>query len=142
MKLSKPFTESPEYDLAKGVGVKGLFNVAPVEIVGNGSVAGVKFIRTETTNGRVAEIAGSEFVEPCDMVIKATGQAKQTEFLGLIPGLKLDGKGRIVADAHTGQTSNPQYFASGDAWNGGAEVVNAAAEGKLTARGIHAYVSR
>ena len=131
-----------EYDLAKGVGVKGLFCVAPVEIVGNGSVAGVKFIRTETTKGRVAEIAGSEFVEPCDMVIKATGQAKQTEFLGLIPGLKLDGKGRIVADAHTGQTTNPQYFVSGDAWNGGAEVVNAAAEGKLTARGIHAYLSR
>ena len=37
-----------EYDLAKGVGVKGLFNVAPVEIVGNGQVAGVKFIRTAT----------------------------------------------------------------------------------------------
>ena len=131
-----------EYDLAKGVGVKGLFNVAPLEIMGNGHVAGVKFIRTETKDGRVQEIAGSEFVEDCDMVIKATGQAKQTEFLGLIPGLKLDGKGRIIADAHNGQTSNPKYFASGDAWNGGAEVVNAAAEAKLTARGIHAYLSK
>jgi glutamate synthase (NADPH/NADH) small chain len=131
-----------EYDLAKGVGVKGLFNVAPVEIVGNGYVAGVRFVRTETTDGKVQEIAGSEFIEPCDMVIKATGQAKQTEFLKLIPGLKLDSKGRIVADAHTGQTSNPKYFASGDAWNGGAEVVNAAAEAKLTARGIHAYLSK
>ena len=131
-----------EYDLAKGVGVKGLFNVAPLEIVGNGYVAGVKFIRTQTTDGKVSEIAGSEFVEPCDMVIKATGQAKQTEFLSLIPGLKLDGKGRIVANAHSGQTTNPQYFASGDAWNGGAEVVNAAAEAKLTARGIHAYLSK
>jgi glutamate synthase (NADPH/NADH) small chain len=105
-------------------------------------VAGVKFIRTETKDGKVQEIAGSEFVEPCDMVIKATGQAKQTEFLSLIPGLKVDGKGRIIADAHTGQTSNPKYFASGDAWNGGAEVVNAAAEAKLTARGIHAYLSK
>ncbi|WP_426060090.1 FAD-dependent oxidoreductase [Hymenobacter sp. B1770] len=131
-----------EYDLAKGVGVKGLFNVAPVEIVGNGYVAGVRFVRTETTDGKVQEIPGSDFVEPCDMVIKATGQAKQTEFLKLIPGLKLDSKGRIVADAHTGQTSNPKYFASGDAWNGGAEVVNAAAEAKLTARGIHAYLSK
>ncbi|ALW85829.1 hypothetical protein AUC43_12435 [Hymenobacter sedentarius] len=131
-----------EYDLAKGVGVKGLFNVAPVEIVGNGYVAGVKFIRTETKEGKVSEIAGSEFVELCDMVIKATGQAKQTDFLSLIPGLKVDSKGRIVADAHTGQTTNPQYFASGDAWNGGAEVVNAAAEAKLTARGIHAYLSK
>ncbi|WP_046242861.1 FAD-dependent oxidoreductase [Hymenobacter terrenus] len=131
-----------EYDLAKGVGVKGLFNVAPVEIVGNGYVSGVKFIRTETKDGKVSEIAGSEFVEPCDMVIKATGQAKQTNFLSLIPGLKLDGKGRIIANAHTGQTTNPKYFASGDAWNGGAEVVNAAAEAKLTARGIHAYLSK
>ncbi|MBF9220940.1 FAD-dependent oxidoreductase [Hymenobacter ruricola] len=131
-----------EYDLAKGVGVQGLFNVAPVEIMGNGYVSGVKFIRTETKDGKVSEVAGSEFVEPCDMVIKATGQAKQTNFLSLIPGLKTDSKGRIVADAHTGQTTNPKYFASGDAWNGGAEVVNAAAEAKLTARGIHAYLSK
>jgi glutamate synthase (NADPH/NADH) small chain len=130
-----------EYDLAKEVGVKGLFNVAPVEIVGNGHVQGVKFIRTETADGKVREIAGSEFIEPCDMVIKATGQAKQTEFLGLIPGLKLDSKGRIVADL-CGQTTNPKYFASGDAWNGGAEVVNAAAEAKATARGMHAYLTR
>ena len=131
-----------EYALAKGVGVKGLFNVAPVEIVGNGYVQGVRFVRTATTDGQVREIVGSEFVEPCDMVIKATGQAKQTEFLSLISNLKLDAKGRIVANAHTGQTSNPKYFASGDAWNGGAEVVNAAAEAKLTARGIHAYLSK
>ena len=62
--------------------------------------------------------------------------------MGLIPGLKLDGKGRIIADAHTGQTSNPKYFASGDAWNGGAEVVNATAEAKMTARGIHVYLSQ
>ncbi len=75
------------------------------------------------------------------MVIKATGQAKQTHFLSLIPGLQLDSKGRIVADPHTCQTANPQYFASGDALNGGAEVVNAAAEAKVAARGIHTYLS-
>ena len=131
-----------EYDLAKGVGVQAVFNVAPVEIVGHGAVAGVRFIRTATTGGRVHEIAGSEFVETCDMVIKATGQAKQAGFLALIPGLRVDATGRIVADAQTGQTTNPQYFASGDAWNGGAEVVNAAAEAKQTARGIHAWLSK
>lgn len=131
-----------EYDLAKGVSVQGLFNVLPVEIVGDGYVAGVRFVRTATVAGRVQELPGSEFVQACDMVLMATGQAKQTGFLGLIPGLELDGKGRIVANAHTGQTTNPQYFASGDAWNGGAEVVNAAAEAKLTARGIHTYLSK
>jgi dihydropyrimidine dehydrogenase (NAD+) subunit PreT len=128
-----------EYDLAKGVGVKGLFNVAPIEIMGNGHVEGVKFIRTETHDGKVREVAGSEFIEPCDMVIKATGQAKQIEFLSLIDGLKLDSKGRIMANV-SGQTSNPKYFASGDALNGGAEVVNAAAEAKATARAIHRFL--
>jgi glutamate synthase (NADPH/NADH) small chain len=131
-----------EYDLAKGVGVKGLFNVAPIEIVGNGKVEGVKFIRTATLDGQVQIVPGSEFIEPCDMVIKATGQAKQTHFLNLIPGLQLDSKGRIIADARTGQTTSPKYFASGDALNGGAEVVNAAAEAKVAARGIHQYLSQ
>ncbi|QDA61728.1 FAD-dependent oxidoreductase [Hymenobacter jejuensis] len=130
-----------EYDLAKSVGVKGLFNVAPVEIVGNGKVEGVKFIRTATVDGQVQIVPGSEFVEPCDMVIKATGQAKQTHFLSYIPGLQVDSKGRVVADAYTGQTTNPKYFASGDARNGGAEVVNAAAEAKVAARGIHTYLT-
>ena len=130
-----------EYELAKSVGIRALFNVAPVAIVGDGFVQGVRFIRTAIVGGQLVEISGSEFVEPCNMVIRATGQTKQMDFLRLIPNLQLDAKGRIVANAHTGQTSNPQYFASGDAWNGGAEVVNAAAEAKLTARGIHAYLS-
>lgn len=129
-----------EYDLAKSVGVRGLFNVAPLEITGDHYVAGVRFVRTAVVEGRVQEVPGTEFTQPCDMVIKATGQAKQTHFLQHIPGLELDGRGRIVADA-TGQTTNPQYFTSGDAHNGGAEVVNAAAEAKVTARGIHAFLS-
>ena len=40
------------------------------------------------------------------------------------------------------QTSNPKYFAGGDAVNGGAEVVNAVAEGKNGGKGIHAFLSR
>ncbi len=130
-----------EYDLAKGVGVKGLFNVAPVEILGNGHVEGVRFVRTAIQDGQVKTVPGSEFVEPCDMVIKATGQTKQRAFLHLIPGLQLDGSGRIIADPITGQTTNPKYFAAGDALNGGAEVVNAAAEAKVTARGMHRFLS-
>lgn len=130
-----------EYDLAKEVGVKGVFNVAPLEILGDDYVTGVHFICTTVQDGRVREVPGSEFVQPCDMVIKATGQAKQTGFLHHIPGLALDKLGRIVAD-ETGQTTNPQYFTSGDARNGGAEVVNAVAEAKVAARGIHAYLSK
>jgi dihydropyrimidine dehydrogenase (NAD+) subunit PreT len=129
-----------EYDLAKSVGVEGLFNVAPLEIVGNGRVEGVRFVRTSTAAGQVQPVPGSEFIVPCDMVIKATGQSKQTTFLSLINNLQLDAKGRIITNARTGQTTNPRYFAAGDAGNGGAEVVNAAAEAKVTARGMHEYL--
>jgi dihydropyrimidine dehydrogenase (NAD+) subunit PreT len=128
-----------EYDLAKSVGVKALFNVAPVKIMGKSKVEGVKFIRTRTRKGKLEILKGTEFIEDCDMVIKATGQAKQIGFLKLIPQLTLSDNGRIVVTGNY-QTTNSKYFAAGDAANGGKEVVNAAAEGKAAARGIHQFL--
>jgi glutamate synthase (NADPH/NADH) small chain len=130
-----------EYDLAKGVGVKGMFNVAPLEILGNGKVTGVKFIRTKESNGKLENIPGSEFVEACDWVIKATGQSKQMELIKLMNGVTFDSKGKIEVNEKTFQTKNPKYFAAGDAVSGGQEVVNAAAEGRKAARGIHNFIS-
>jgi len=130
-----------EYDLAKGAGVDGLFNAAPLEIIGNGKVEGVKFIRTATKDGKLAQVDGSEFIIDCDMVIRATGQSKQVELLSLVEGLQLDKGNRIKVDAESYQTTNPTYFAAGDAVNGGKEVVNAVADGKLAAQGIHQFLS-
>ena len=124
-----------EYDLAKNAGTQGLFNCNPVEIKGISKVEGIKLIRTEVNNGRVSTIDGSEFDMDCDMVIMATGQAKMPEFLSLIDGLDLDSKNRIVCN-DSYQTTNPKYYASGDAVNGGAEVVNAAGEAKIAAQAI------
>lgn len=129
-----------EYQYAVGAGVKGLFNVSPVEIMGNGKVEGVKFIRTESKDGRLKNIEGSEFVMKCDMVIKATGQQKMGNLLSMIDGLELDQKTRIKVDPETNQTTNPKYFAGGDAINGGAEVVNSAYDGKLAAHGINQFL--
>lgn len=125
-----------EYDLAKGVGVSGLFQVSPLEIMGAEQVEGVKFIRTQSVAGRLETIPGSEFVESCDCVIRATGQSKQTELLNQIKGLERDTQGRILVDPHSFQTGNSRYFAAGDAVNGGVEVVNAVAEAKVAARGM------
>ena len=75
------------------------------------------------------------------MVIKATGQAKQGTLLNLIDKLMLDEKTRIVVNSDTNQTTNPMYFAGGDAINGGAEVVNGAYDGKLAANGIHQWIT-
>ena len=129
-----------EYQLAKSSGVKGLFNVSPVEIVGNGKASGVKFIRTKNENGKLVNIAGSEFVQACDLVIKATGQAKQGHFLNKIKDLELDKRNRIVVNDHF-QCTNPKYFAGGDAVNGGAEVVNGAYEGKVAAQAINTWIN-
>jgi dihydropyrimidine dehydrogenase (NAD+) subunit PreT len=118
-----------EYDLAKGVGVKGLFHVQPLEIVGDGKAEGVLFRQAD----------GEALLLPCDMVIRATGQEKQSAWLSQIAGLSLDGGGRILTTDY--RTTHPKYWAGGDAVNGGAEVVNAAAEGKAAGRAIHAALS-
>jgi glutamate synthase (NADPH/NADH) small chain len=41
----------------------------------------------------------------------------------------------------TMQTANPKYFAGGDCVSGAAEVVDAVADGKRAAVGIHAYLA-
>lgn len=131
-----------EYDLSISAGVDSLFNASPLAILGDNKVEGVQFIKTEVIDGQLTPIEGSEFIVDCDMVIKATGQAKQGHFYSLIDSLSVDKKKKIVIDPTTFQTSKPQYFAGGDAVNGGAEVVNAAFDGKMAAKGILDFLSK
>jgi glutamate synthase (NADPH/NADH) small chain len=130
-----------EYDMAISTGVDSLFNAQPIEITGNGTATGVRFIKTQSVNGKLENIAESEFTLEADIIIKATGQAKQKHFFSLIDDLKLDHKSRIIVDKKSFQCTNPKYFAGGDAVNGGAEVVNAAFEGKMAARGIEKWLN-
>jgi dihydropyrimidine dehydrogenase (NAD+) subunit PreT len=69
------------------------------------------------TGLRVRTPTGEEIIR-CDMVIKAIGQVARDDFA--IP------------------VNNPKVFLGGDCANGGAEIVNAAAEGKDAAKKIHA----
>ena len=130
-----------EYEYAVKAGVKGVFNASPLEIVGDDTAEGVKFICTKDDSGTMEYIEGSEFIIPADMVIKATGQAKLESLFEQIDGLEIDEKRRIVVNEETYQCTNPKYFAGGDAVNGGAEVVNAAYEGKQAARGIEQWLN-
>ncbi len=132
-----------EQELAKKDGVRFLFNAAPVEILSNGRhVSALKLVRTEVANGKVQRVPGSEFTEPFDMVIKAIGEEKQAGLLKkLFPGLELHPSGVVRRNPENGQTNIPNVFAGGDCANGGREVVNAVAEGKKAARGIHAFLA-
>lgn len=133
-----------EYEIAKSDGCEFLFHAVPVEVVGGkGGVTALRLARTKVNaKGRVEVVAGSEWVEPFDMVIKALGQEPQQAMLKkLFPKLKVAPDGTVVRDAMTGQTSLKHVFAGGDCANGGREVVNAVAEGKKAARGIHRYLA-
>jgi glutamate synthase (NADPH/NADH) small chain len=131
-----------EYDLAISAGVDSLFNVTPLSIVGNGKVEGVKFAKTEMVEGKLQTNMNNTFIVRCDLVIKATGQAKQGGLYNLINDLEIDNRTVIKVNNKTFQTTNPKYFAGGDAINGGSEVVNAAYDGKMAAQGIHNWLNK
>ncbi len=123
-----------EFELVKRAGVKTVFSVSPIEIIGNSTVAGVKFANTKTENGVVTIIPDSEYIESCDWVIKATGQSKKIELLNLLD-IQMTNRGTIKVDEKF-KTSREKYFSAGDAVSGGEEVVNAVANGKKSARSI------
>ena len=136
---------SHEWDGAKREGVRGIWWSQPAEILGDGTVTGLRCRRTnavENDEGRssIVEIEGSEFDIDCDLILLAIGQSKLGELFSDVEGLELKW-GRVVVDEETGQTGNRRYFAGGDCANGGMEVVNAVEEGKIAAQSINAMLT-
>src|SRR5213076_2221423 len=69
-------------------------------------------------NDEAEFLAGTEWVEPFDMVIKAIGEQKQVNVLKqLFPALELDKRGVVVHNRETGQTNLPKIFTGGDCAN-------------------------
>lgn len=138
-----------EYDLAKADGITFIWNAAPKRVIGNakGQVEALECSRTElgapdATGRRSPQVvAGGEITLAVDMVVKALGQKRKTDFFAQVSGLKLE-KGCVAVDPDTMQTTNPKYFAGGDCVNGGGEVVDAVAHGKRAALGMHATLQK
>ncbi|MDH3494059.1 MAG: NAD(P)-dependent oxidoreductase [Acidobacteriota bacterium] len=116
-----------EYELAKSDAVEFIWQASPLEIVGNGRV---EALRCKKNDGSL-----EVFEIRCDMIVKAIGQEKMTDFFGAVE-IETDQKGRVVVDASM-RTSLENVFAGGDCVNGGAEAVDASQAGKRAAAGIH-----
>jgi glutamate synthase (NADPH/NADH) small chain len=101
-----------EYELAKRDGCGFRFHAAPTRIVGNGRVEGLEVEAPDKSRETI----------PCDMIIIAIGQGARTEL--------------------TLPQGNPKVFVGGDCANGGAEIVNAAADGVAAAKRIHELLGR
>jgi dihydropyrimidine dehydrogenase (NAD+) subunit PreT len=123
-----------EYELAKKDGCEFRFHTVPKAVLGTDRVAGLECVRAELgapgPDGKRAfrEVPESGHVIACDTILRALGQTPR-EDLAKSLGLRVDGS-RLVSD-------NPKVLVGGDCGNGGAEIVNAAAEGVQAAKRIH-----
>jgi dihydropyrimidine dehydrogenase (NAD+) subunit PreT len=132
-----------EYGLAKADGVRFEWDALPLRVIGSdGRASGVEFARVARDGsasrlGVLRPLSGSEFVIEADMVVMALGHEPLIELIAALPGLEHDG-GRVKVDAATGATTVPKLYAGGDCLRNGGEVVDAVADGKRAAVGIHA----
>lgn len=124
-----------EREHALGEGVRFIYGAHPIGFEGDRRLEGVWLTRVDSDLRPV----GEGFRIPADLAAVAIGQSRHDEWLTTIPGIE-QVEGRLVVDASTGRTTNPRYWAAGDLTNGGAEVVNAAAEGKRAARSIDGWL--
>ena len=103
----------------------------------DGKVTGLECIRVEWVDGKMQEMAGSEFVLQADLILLAmgfVGPKKQ----GLLDqaGVELDPRGNVAANVSNYATSDPQIFACGDMRRGQSLVVWALREGRQAARAV------
>jgi dihydropyrimidine dehydrogenase (NAD+) subunit PreA len=139
--------EAPAYphaiELARSLGVRFHFLVAPVEIMDtDGRVGGAVFdtmrLGEPDASGRAAPqvIPGARLSVELDAIVVATGQESLErlvdEFAVSVRG------GRVIVDPASGRTNNPRVWAGGDVVNGGREVVDAVQDGKVAAHSIAA----
>ncbi len=110
---------------AKEEGVNFLFEHRPVSIEG--------------ADGRVTALVCEAGTIPCDAVLAAVGQRIDLGALDL-GEVKVDEKGRVLADEVTFQTAQPDIFVGGDAHTGPKFAIDAIAQGKQAAISIHRYV--
>ena len=134
---------------SKEEGVTFLFNRQPLEIIGDGNVAGVRVVETKLgapgPDGRRSPqpIPGAEEVLPADVVVIAFGfRPNPPKWFGEHSIDTLD-SGRVLVKSMGAcpyQTSNPKVFAGGDMVRGSDLVVTAVHEGREAAKGIARFL--
>jgi glutamate synthase (NADPH/NADH) small chain len=103
----------------------------------NGDVAGLECVRVEWKDGRMQEVAGSEFTLKADLILLAMGFTGPKR-RGLLDraGVDLDQRGNVSADTEWYLTSEANVFSCGDMRRGQSLVVWAIREGRQCARAV------
>ncbi|MDE2586115.1 MAG: FAD-dependent oxidoreductase, partial [Betaproteobacteria bacterium] len=121
------------------------FAVSTKELVsdGNGNVKALKAVRVEWKDGKLVEVAGSEFEIPADLVLLAMGFTNPVAGLLEAFGVDKDARGNAKATTDgTGcyATNVAKVFAAGDVRRGQSLVVWAIREGRQAARAVDEFL--
>jgi len=118
------------------------FAVATKRFIGeNGRLTAVECVRLEWVDGRMAEVAGSEFELKADLVFLAMGfVGPRHEGLVAQAACELDPRGNVKAAVTDYRTTSPKVFACGDMRRGQSLVVWAIREGRQCAQAVDAYL--
>ena len=123
-------------------GGERVYSASTKEILADadGNVSGLKIVEVEFTDGRFAEVEGSERVIPAQLVLLAMGfLGPQGEGLVDQLGVDKDERSNVVRDANF-MSSVPGVFVAGDCGRGQSLIVWAIAEGRSAARGVDTWL--
>jgi glutamate synthase (NADPH/NADH) small chain len=110
---------------------------------GKGNVKALKAVRLEWTDGKMSEVAGSEFELPCDNAFLAMGFTNPVG--SLLDAFSVEKDNRANAKATTDgegcyATNVAKVFAAGDVRRGQSLVVWAIREGRQAAREVDLFL--
>ena len=111
------------------------------EFIGNnGKVEKMRCVRVEWKDGKMNEVAGSEFELKADLVLLAMGFVSPEQKVLDAFGVEKDARGNIKADTETYRTGIDKVFAAGDMRRGQSLVVWAIREGRQCARAVDEFL--
>ncbi|OGA06759.1 MAG: glutamate synthase [Betaproteobacteria bacterium RIFCSPHIGHO2_12_FULL_69_13] len=125
-------------------GVERDWSIATRAFLGeNGKLKALRAVRLEWKNGKMSEVAGSEFELPAELVLLAMGFVSPLQSMLEELGVEKDARGNAKA-ATEGPgcyaTSVPKVFAAGDTRRGQSLVVWAIREGRQCARAVDEFL--
>jgi glutamate synthase (NADPH/NADH) small chain len=106
----------------------------------NGKLEKICAVRVEWQNGKMVEIAGSEFELKADLVFLAMGFVSPVQKVLEAFGVEKDGRGNIKANTDDYRTSVDKVFAAGDMRRGQSLIVWAIREGRQCARSVDEFL--
>jgi glutamate synthase (NADPH/NADH) small chain len=136
-------SSSHEESTEKGI-LQREFAISTKEFVGEkGQVTGVKTVRVEWKDGKMAEVAGTEEIIKADLVLLAMGFVNPVATVLDGFGVEKDARGNAKATTELAggyATNTPKVFAAGDIRRGQSLVVWAIREGRQAARAVDEFL--